>query len=114
MIKEVVEKIKAGYPALYVQTAEYARALGEIQKAVLEHGTSSLFLWQLGKGIGPVNKHGQLTKVSPDTDGPSSVLEFMESLEEKSIVMLPLMHHFLEDPGIQSKLLDITRKFKAT
>lgn len=57
----VHEKVKAGYPSLYLLSAEDARSMGEIKKGLRDLNNSNvgkpgsverkLFVWTLGKGI---------------------------------------------------------------
>lgn len=108
--RTILEKAKAGYPALYLLSSEYQRSLQEV-KAAAKELSRDLFIWTLSKGI--VKDPGN-SKVLPDTDGPSNALDTMMTLPPKSIIVMPLMHHFLEDPGIQSKILDLVQAFKSS
>lgn len=107
--RTILEKAKAGYPALYLLSSEYMRSLQELKQAAKEL-SRTLYIWTLSKGI---MKEGT-NKVMDETDGPSNALDAMAKLEPKSIVVMPLMHHFLEDPGIQAKLIDLVHLYKSS
>jgi SpoVK/Ycf46/Vps4 family AAA+-type ATPase len=107
--RAIIEKVKAGYPALYLQSSEYMRSLQEIRLAAKETNRE-LWVWTLSKGL---MKEGT-AKVADDTDGPSNALDFMMKINNKSVVAMPLMHHFLEDPGIQAKIIDLIHHYKAS
>lgn len=105
----IIEKVRAGYPALYLQSSEYVRALQEIQAAA-KKTDRELFIWTLSKGI---VKDG-MSKIYEDTDGPGNALDYMMKINTKAVVAMPLLHHFLEDPGIQAKLIDLVKLYKSS
>jgi SpoVK/Ycf46/Vps4 family AAA+-type ATPase len=109
----IEEKARAGYPAIYLVSSEYVRSLHEI-KQVCDKAGRTLFIWTLSKGL---VKDGT-DKIIGDTDGPANALDEMSKtkggIPEKSIVVMPLLHHYLEDPGIQAKLIDLLQNFKSS
>ncbi len=108
--KEVIfEKAKAGYPAIYLVSSEDMRSQKEIRAAAtdLERG---LYIWTFGKGL--IKDGGKSTVPIDDTQTPPGVLEHLKDIPAKSIVILRLFHHYLEDHSIQAKLIDIIPAFK--
>jgi len=116
--KLIHEKARAGYAALYLVSAEDMRSQKEIKAAAHELGRK-LFVWTFGKGI--VEDGGKTTNPIEDTALPPGLLDALTkktagklTIPEKSIVVLRLFHHFLDDPLIQSALLDIIPDYKTT
>lgn len=105
--KMIFEKAKAGYPAVYLLSSEDMRSLQEVKKAAKDLDRT-LYIWTLTKGI---MKDGE-KKYIADTDNAMGALTAMYKLPEKSIIVLRLFHHFLEDPGIQANLVDLIYDFK--
>jgi SpoVK/Ycf46/Vps4 family AAA+-type ATPase len=69
----------------------------------------SLWTWTFGKGL-VEDKKGATAKES--TESPPEVIGAMVDLPRMSVVILRLFHHFLDDPLVQSHLLDLIPKFK--
>lgn len=111
IVRTLVEKVKAGYPALYMLTPEDARALDHIEKAAEQTGRK-LFVWTLIKGV--VTKQGKGQSVIPESGNPDQALEAAGKLPQNSILVLRHYHHFMDSPQIQAMLLDIIPMFKAT
>lgn len=107
--KMIFEKAKAGYPAVYLLSSEDMRSMQEVKKAAKDLDRH-LYIWTLTKGL---MKDGE-KKFIADTDNAMGALMAMSKLPEKSIIVLRLFHHFLEDPGIQSNLVDLIYEFKMT
>lgn len=105
----ITEKGKAGYPALYLVSSEDMRSQKEI-KAAAEALKRKLYVWTFGKGLIEDGKRNP-TAID-DTQTPPAVLEHMKELPEKSIVVLRLFHHYLEDHNVQAKLIDLIPDFK--
>jgi ATP-dependent 26S proteasome regulatory subunit len=110
----VTEKSKAGYPALYLQSSEDIRAQKEI-KVAAEAMNKKLYIWTFGKGL---FRDGAKTVVD-GTEAPPAVLRILgdtvnPKIEEKSLVILRHFHHFMKDPMVQAKLLDLLPTFKLT
>ncbi len=103
----IMEKAKAGYPALYLLSGEDMRSLQEIKKAAKDL-SRSLYIWTLTKGI---IKDGDKKYIN-DTENAMGGMMALSKLPEKSIVVLRGFHHFMEDPGIQAVLLDLLHEFK--
>jgi SpoVK/Ycf46/Vps4 family AAA+-type ATPase len=108
-VRTIVEKAKAGYPALYVVSPEEQRVIGDIEKAgkVLDR---KVYTWSLGRGLVTKTAKGQ-GRVE-DTDNPENCLQAMGKLDKGSIVVLRNFHHFLENPTIQALLLDLIPSYK--
>lgn len=119
--KTVFEKARAGYAALYLVSAEDMRSQKEIQSAAADLGRT-LFTWTFGKGIQQDGKK----EVIPDTELPPGLMNALNGVVDpkakdkkyfippKSIVVLRLFDHFLDDPLVQSALLDIIPDYKMT
>lgn len=107
----IVEKGKAGYPALYIVSSEDMRTQKEI-KAASEELKRTLYVWTFGKGL--IKDGVKNPTPMEDTETPPGVLEIMKDLSEKSIIILRLFHHYLDDHAVQAKLLDIIPEFKVS
>lgn len=108
----MVEKSKAGYPAIFLRTSEYTRCFKEIEAMGREVKRDVLF-WTLTKGYKLNEKANQYI---PETDSPGGALEYLAGLKNNKpvIAVLPLMHHFLDDPGIQARLVELIPMLKQT
>lgn len=111
IVTTFVEKIKAGYPAIYLQTHEEERAIGYIEEAAKTTGRK-VYTWLLGQGLS--SKTGKGTGKIADSEEPGQALEQAAKLDQNSIVVLRHYHHFLEAPQAQALLVDIIPKFKAS
>lgn len=108
--KKIVEMAKAGYPALYLLTPEDGRAMTEIKKAASDL-SRNIFTWTLGRGV--VDESSEKNrKPIDDTETPNGLLSWLPKMKAQSILVLRLFHHFLEDPLVQSSILDILPQFK--
>lgn len=107
----LIEKIKAGYPALYLQTHEEERAITYIEAAAKETGRN-VFTWLLNKGI--TGSTGKSKGKLADSEAPDQVLEKAMTLDQNSILVLRHYHHFLESPAAQALLVDLIPKYKAS
>lgn len=103
----LVEKIKAGYPAIYLLSAEEQRSRVEIQRAA-EKEDRTIYTWTFGEGLATPKG------IQSGTDDPIAALSSLAGLQEKSIIVLRQFHHFLEDPLVQIKILDLIPVFKTT
>lgn len=108
----IYEKASAGFPAIYLQSSEDIRSQREIKLAAEKLGRK-LYIWTLGKGL---QLDGPKPTILPDTEMPNP--SFLSALEHKvepqSIVILRLFHHFLDDPSMQSCILDLMPTYKET
>ena len=111
IVTTLVEKIKAGYPAIYLQTHEEERAIGYIEESAKQTGRK-VYTWLLGKGL--TSKTGKGEGKIADSEEPGQVLEQAGKLDQNSIVVLRHYHHFLEAPAAQALLVDVIPKFKAS
>ena len=119
--KVIFEKARAGYAALYLVSAEDMRSQKEIQSAAAELDRK-MFIWTFGKGILEDGKKDPIA----DTELPPGLLQALTGvvdpkaankkyiIPQKSVVVLRLFHHFLDDPLVQSALLDIIPEYKMT
>lgn len=120
--KMIVEKGKAGYAALYLQSYEEQRSIRELKKAARELDRN-LFLWTVGKGlvheVNPLEDErrsaGRTEKPPmPDSGTHPELMDKMAALPEKTIVVLRLFHHFLDDVLVQASLMDLIPKYKVS
>lgn len=111
IVTTLIEKIKAGYPAIYLQTHEEERALGYIEEAAKQTGRK-VYTWLLMKGL--TSKTGKGDGKIADSEEPGQALEQAGKLDQNSIVVLRHYHHFLDSPPAQAYLVDLIPKFKAS
>lgn len=113
-LKDIIEKGKAGYPAVFLQTGEDTRTTAELKAAAVEL-KRKLFIWTYGSGIIEDKKGAVLT---PDTETSDAVLKHILDKKDarggEEIYQLRLFSHWMEEPIIQSRLLDIIPFFKST
>jgi ATP-dependent 26S proteasome regulatory subunit len=93
MSSMILNYIRAGYPGLYVVSAEELRVEAEF-KAIAERLGYSLHFWSVVDGL--VDMKAKTVKNAND---PLEVLEAVASLPEKSVVLLKDFHLFLTDPN---------------
>jgi SpoVK/Ycf46/Vps4 family AAA+-type ATPase len=117
----------AGFPAIFLQTPEDRKTQLELLLLGQEIGYN-IFTWSAGKGLVKTatarEKEGKTSfhvieneKVIEDTGNPLDVLiKIMDTavVPPKSIINLRLFHSFLEDPGVQTMILDLCKNFKVT
>jgi SpoVK/Ycf46/Vps4 family AAA+-type ATPase len=115
IIRTLIEKSKAGYPALYMTTPEDQRAIGLIEEAAASIDRT-VYVWTLQKGVGTatMKKGERVMSYVADTGNPDQALEHIAKLNQGAVVVLRHYHHFMESPAIQAMLLDLIPKFKAT
>jgi AAA+ superfamily predicted ATPase len=115
----IIEKGKASYAALYVQTSEEQRALLEIKEAAAKL-ERKLFVWSHGKGLfleGQRVRTGEEPKPIDDTELPPGVLSAMGSasrVPSGSIVVLKLFHHFLDDVLVQTEIRSLLNLYRTS
>lgn len=105
----IFEKAKAGYPAIYVHSSEDLRTRREIKDAAKKLDRT-LYEWTNGKGV----MQDGVNKIMPDTDGPMAACDYFTKIPAKSIYVLRLFHHFLDDPGIQARIIDAIPAYKSS
>lgn len=109
-MKDVIyEKGKAGYAGLYLVSSEDMLMQMQIREAAKEL-KRDLYVWTFGKGL--VADAGKTPKPIEATQNPAQVLEHAKTLDPKSIIILRLFHHYLDDHSIQAKLIDLLPMFK--
>jgi SpoVK/Ycf46/Vps4 family AAA+-type ATPase len=110
----IFEKGRAGYPALYLITAEDNRTQREV-KIAAKALDRKLFIWTEGVGIVEDKKN---SKAIADTEMPIMALKAMGSLPVGSVIILRLFHHSMsgmsDSPEIQARLLDLIPDFKVS
>lgn len=145
--KVIVEKVKAGYSALYILSQEPTRAIADLLTASVETKRRVL-VWTIGKGIweespdaGVLPRHANKVEGAELPDAmPNEILELIPKLPgaamtEEEILALPPgerraarqrrdnpntkaffvlnnFHHFLDDPLIQARIIDMVQEFK--
>jgi AAA+ superfamily predicted ATPase len=113
-VQDIIEKGKAGYPAIFLQTSEDTRSTSELKKAAKELNRK-LFIWTYGSGL-IEDKKGATTIA--DTETADAVLKFIldkkNSTTGDEVYQLRLFSHWMEEPIVQSRLLDIIPFFKST
>lgn len=119
-VKTLVEKCRAGYPALYLLAPEDQRSIADVTE-VAKQLNRKLFIWTFTKGIEDLNQTASSKGkqkgpvIIPDTENPPGALAAMEELPDESIILLRHFHHFMpDDPVVQIGLLDLIPKFKAS
>lgn len=110
-MKDIIyEKGKAGYAGLYLVSSEDMLSQIQIKEAALAL-KRELYVWTFGKGL--ILDSGKKPTPIEATQSPGQVLEYLKGLTEKSIIILRLFHHYLEDHSLQAKLYDLLPDFKA-
>jgi SpoVK/Ycf46/Vps4 family AAA+-type ATPase len=126
--QELHTRINAGMPGIMVVSHEEQRVFSELLK-VCEAVGYNLFNWSCARGLEhsaePFKNDKDQIRLKapdkkdylPDTDNPLDVLKVIansKTVPPNSIVNLRLFTVFLEDPGIQTYILDILNDFKKT
>lgn len=108
----IVEKGKAGYPAIYLHTPELALTVGDVKRAAKEL-KRKVYTWTFGKGLFLDAGNGKLQKLE-ETETPPGLMSVLPKIEQDSIIILKHFHHYMVDFSIQAPLLDIIPEFKLT
>lgn len=109
LIEQLVEKGKAGYPALYLYSQEDQRVMGEIRQAA-DTLKRKMYYWTAGRGL--VEDSGPNGRPVADTELPPGVLAKMKTLPKDSIIVLRQFHDYLGDPLVRGYFLDLIPEFK--
>jgi len=104
-IDEVEGLIKARYPLILLQTYEENRVSGFLRQ-ICKTRDSELYYWSRTEGV---QKDGKKEGKMLD---PMGVLNWYQSVNEKSVLVLKDYHPYLKDPGVVRKLRELSRKFK--
>ncbi len=124
-VKSIVEKCKAGYAAIYLTSPEEVRAIDDVKNAAMDL-QRDLYVWGHGKGLvhkvewrrRGINDEPELregadpTKVVADTELAPMALAQMEKTDKPAIFVLRLFHHFMDDPLVQTQILDLLPLFR--
>src|SRR5271166_3718444 len=118
---ELLTRINAGFPGIYLVSHEEQRVFSELLK-VCDAIHYNLFNWSCARGLEQLaevfkKQDGTQGLKTPDkksymadTEGPLDVLKVIandKTIPRNSLVNLRLFHSFLDDPGIQTYILDI-------
>ncbi|NBR88119.1 MAG: ATPase, partial [Verrucomicrobia bacterium] len=93
MSAAITHYIRAGYPGLYVVSAEELRVEAEF-KTITERLNYGLHFWSVVDGLVDVK-----AKTVNNANDPLEALEAVKNLPEKSVVLLKDFHLFLADPN---------------
>ena len=93
MSSAITHYIRAGYPGLYVVSAEELRVEAEF-KSIAETLSYGLHFWSVVDGLIDVKN-----KTVTNANDPLEALEAVKNLPEKSVVLLRDFHLFLNDPN---------------
>ena len=93
MSAAITHYIRAGYPGLYVVSAEELRVEAEF-KSITERLNYGLHFWSVVDGLVDVK-----AKTVNNANDPLEALEAVKNLPEKSVVLLKDFHLFLNDPN---------------
>ena len=109
--------IRAGYPILYLVTAEEDRAIELASKAIAEGDLArrKLFVWSVSRGLCTPD----LKVVDRKTADPKRILPFLLEFNEPGVFVLEDFHPFLDERSPASalairQLRDVVAPFKAT
>jgi SpoVK/Ycf46/Vps4 family AAA+-type ATPase len=111
--KAIQTHIRAGYPALYVVTAEEERAIDLIGGAVAAlGGQRGTLVWSISRGLCTLD----LKPVDPKTADPKRVLPWLLETKERAVFLMEDFHALLDErakdaPLIIRQLRDLVRPF---
>lgn len=106
-VRALQEKIRAGYPALYLQSVEDIRSQRDIKVAAMKQ-KRGLYVWTLEKGMVQDDPEAKKLPTPIDnSESPAAALKAIYDVPKKSVIILRQYHHFLDSPSIQIKLLDL-------
>ncbi|MBD3404692.1 MAG: AAA family ATPase [Candidatus Lokiarchaeota archaeon] len=105
----LVPYLKAGYPVIYLLTAEENRAELTTLKAAQECGRN-LKIWSHTDGFFGVGEDDD----EDSTEDPVDALEVIKASPDKQMFVFRDFHHFLKVPKIQRLVRDIAKKFRQT
>jgi AAA+ superfamily predicted ATPase len=109
MQNQLINYVKAGYPALYIVTHEEARAECEIIAAA-NAAQFELFSWSLNAGIFNMKDNHPIT----DTELPEYALDKFNGLPERSILLMRDLHLLWNDnPALIRRCKDAARLGKS-
>jgi len=108
--------IRAGYPLLYIVTAEEDRAIELASKAIAEGELAQreLFIWSVSRGLCTPD----LKVVDRKTADPKRILPFLLEFNEPGVFILEDFHPFLDERSPTAalavrQLRDVVAPFKA-
>jgi len=103
-----VEHLRAGFPALWIETQEPGRTISEWAKAAMEIGFK-VFRWDIIDGVRGVNGNFQ-----KKADDPLQAIKFLEDFDgERVVLFLCNYHKFINAIEVSQKILNVADKFKS-
>jgi len=111
MISQITNYVRAGYAGLFIVSHEEQRVESEML-AVAKSTGFGLYSWSLTEGV--IHPTSEGVESIPDTQDPLSMLDAVNKLPEKSIVLLCDFHMIITDPNpmVFRKLKDTLRVCK--
>jgi len=103
---EFVKYIHAGYPLLWVQTFEEARAISSLIEQT--NGEYQYYQWDLIAGFKKIQ-----TNETKECEDPLECLGLIQSCPESSIIFVKDFHRFLQDVGICRKIKNLIPLLKS-
>jgi len=105
-MKDFVNYLKAGYPALWIQTSEDSRAVATLASQAREKGFKT-YAWDCQAGIREIGNG--YSKQEPD---PLAAVKFLLGREEKSIIFLYNFHKFVKSIEVIQEIQNCVRLYK--
>ncbi|MBI1792232.1 MAG: AAA family ATPase [Acidobacteria bacterium] len=109
--------LKAGYPILYVVTAEEQRAIDLISGALADEKLSRRkpFVWSVSRGLCTLD----LKSVDQKTADPKRILPYLQELKQPGVFILEDFHNFIDERSPSATLVvrqmrDLVGPFQAT
>ncbi len=108
----VVDHLKAGFPALWIQTMEPARAMAEYSQEAKKVGYKA-FSWDCMAGIKEIGNG-----FHKEDNDPVSALGFLKSQQSKSILFLFNFHRFTRPASegateVIQEIMNLAEPYKA-
>lgn len=104
--QDLVAYIKAGYPLLYMVTAEENRAELEIGR-VAQECQRKIFVWSATEGLLDL-----ATKKKENVIEPVQALQAIRQKDDGAVFIIRDLHAFFKNPIVVRQLRDIAREFK--
>ncbi len=108
-MSDFMSHIRAGFPALWIQTQEQSRTMMEWGKMGKLNGYK-IFSWDCQAGIRSIENGGAKQEM-PD---PIEAVKYLSGAEEKSILFLQNFHKFIKDTQVFQEILDLVDAYKAS
>jgi SpoVK/Ycf46/Vps4 family AAA+-type ATPase len=106
--------LKAGFPALYIQSHEEDRVIEQVVAAAKEVGNGrEVFMWTVTKGWVQYMGEGK-TKLTNETTEPRAAIEIILKMKEDAAYVMKDFHDWIEEPTLKRAIRDIVPQLKAT